>query len=158
MVLQILATVSLSTGFFSGYSQEVKPVDIPYTIIVEGTDSPIEQLSIICYNKYFNVEYLPVEFREKYELGDKAVYKGKILLEIFWVDTDNTGIDKIQLNSIRYIDKTIVIDYSVINSDSSNDEEVLAPFLIAQLPRSRHPVRFLVDGEEVGESTGVYVD
>ena len=63
----LLAGIIASGKVFS--QNGLKPIE--YKIIAEGTDSPIPELQIVCYNKYFNKDYLPADFRNKYNLDDK---------------------------------------------------------------------------------------
>ncbi|TXE15630.1 hypothetical protein ES692_15685 [Psychroserpens burtonensis] len=74
---------------------------VEFKIIAEGTDSPIPNLQMVCFNKYFNKGYLPSEFRAKYNLGNKKLYKRKILIEVFRSDNDKKELDKIELIGVK---------------------------------------------------------
>ena len=41
-------------SFNKVYSQRETFKDVEYNTIAEGTDSPIAELQIVCFNKYFN--------------------------------------------------------------------------------------------------------
>ena len=135
---------------------ELKPID--YKIIAEGIDSPIPELQIACFNKFFNKDYLSAEFRKKYNLDDKTLYKKKMLIEIFRTDKDKKGIDKIELIEISENDTEIVIRYNVVNSISENDNKQLSPFLIVQIPKSKKNIKFIANGIESGKGKEIYVD
>lgn len=87
-------------SFCESYGQEGNLNDVKYTIIAKGTDSPIPDLQIVCFNKYFNKDYLPSDFRKKYNLDEKRLYKKKMLVELFHSDTDGKGLDEIELIGI----------------------------------------------------------
>jgi hypothetical protein len=140
------------------HSQDQKFSLVPATIIAEGTDSPIPNLQIVCYNKYFNQDYLPSSFREKYNLNRKDLYKDKMLIEIFRSDKENKGFDKIELIGITDEEATLTINYRLANSDQGNDGETLAPFVIVQVPKSKKAIRFLVDGVEQGKASKTYIN
>ena len=131
---------------------------VEHKIIAEGTDSPIPALQIVCFNKYFNKDYLPADFRNKYNLEDKTLYKKKILIEIFQSDKNKKGIDKIDLVRISENDTELIIEYNVVNSDSNNDDKQLSPFLIIQVPKSKKKMKFIANGIELGKATDIYVD
>src|SRR5690606_22912784 len=121
--------------------------------------SPIGDLQIVCFNKYFNLDYLPKNFLKKYNLDDKTIYKKKMLIQIFRKDINNEGFDKIELKSIRENDNEFIIEYSVINSDKTNDDKYLAPFLIVQVPKSRKKdLKFINDGEKSENSKNLYIN
>ena len=135
---------------------ELKPVE--HKIIAEGTDSPIPELQIVCFNKYFNKDYLTAEFRKKYNLDDKKLYKKKMLIEIFQSDKNKKGLDKIDLIGISENDTELVIEYNVVNSESDNDDKQLSPFLIVQIPKSKKKMKFIANGIELGKAKDIYVD
>jgi hypothetical protein len=135
---------------------ELKPVE--HKIIAEGTDSPITELQIVCFNKYFNKDYLSAEFRKKYNLDDKTLYKKKMLIEIFQSDKNKKGLDKIDLIGISENDTELVIEYNGVNSESDNDDKQLSPFLIVQVPKSKKKMKFIANGTELGNATDIYVD
>lgn len=143
---------------FQVHSQEKQMSEVEYKTIAEGTDSPITELQIVCFNKFFNKDYLPVEFNEKYNLDEKTLYKKKMLIEIFHSDKDKKGLDKIELIGIRENSQKLVVEYNLVNSNMENDDEELAPFLIVQVPKSKKEVKFIVDGTVLGKATNLYVD
>ncbi|SLJ89762.1 hypothetical protein [Salegentibacter salarius] len=145
-------------SFCESYGQEGNLNDVEYTIIAKGTDSPIPDLQIVCFNKYFNKDYLPSDFRKKYNLDEKRLYKKKMLVELFHSDTDGKGLDEIELIGIQENDENLIVNYNVINSDTKNDEEKLSPFLIVQVPKSKKDIKFVVNGSELGKGTELYVD
>lgn len=155
-----IAFIFLSIGLIvSGkvFSQnELKPVD--YKIVAGGTDSPIPELQIVCFNKYFNKDYLSAEFQKKYNLDDKTLYKKKMLIEIFQSDKNKKGLDKIDLIGISENDNEVIIEYNVVNSQTDNDNKQLSPFLIVQVPKSKKKMKFIANGIELGKATDVYVD
>ena len=135
---------------------KLKPVE--HKIIAEGTDSPIPELQIVCFNKYFNKDYLTADFRQKYNLDDKKLYKKKMLIEIFQSDKNKKGLDKIDLIGITENDTELVIEYNVVNSESDNDDKQLSPFLIVQVPKSGKKMKLIANGIELGKATEIYVD
>lgn len=147
--------------FFSnhGFSQTNSYKEVEYKIVAEGTDSPIENLQIVCFNKFFNKDYLPSDFREKYNLDDKNLYKKQMLIEIFRANSIDNGLDKIHLKGIKESQDTLVVEYSFINSQKTNDDKKLNPFLIVQIPKSKKEVKFVVDGID-GNSrmSNIYID
>lgn len=147
-----------SITFHGIYSQDKNFKIIEYTVIAEGTDSPIPELQIVCFNKYFNKDYLPPDFRKKYNLDDKDLYKKQMLIELFHSDKDKKGFDKIELMNIKENDKEIVIEYNIINSNTENDDKQLSPFLIVQVPKSKKDIKFIFDGAALGKETKLYVD
>lgn len=145
------------TLFGKAYSQnELTPVD--YKIIAEGNDSNYPEFHVVCYNIYFNQDYLSPEFRNKYNLDDKALYKKKMLIEIFQTDKNKEGLDKINLIGISQNATELVIEYAFVNSDFDNDESQLSPFLIVQVPKSKKKVKFIANGHELGKPTDIYVE
>ncbi|MEM9364219.1 MAG: hypothetical protein AAGA43_16375 [Bacteroidota bacterium] len=146
--------------FLSGkvFSQVDTLNPFEYKIIAHGTDSPIPNLQIVCFNKYFNQDYLSANFRKKYNLDDKTLYKKKMLVQIFHSDKDKKGLDKIDLIRIKEDKKQLVIEYNVVNANLNNDDNQLSPFLIIQVPKSKKKIKFIADGVELGQGTEVYVD
>ncbi|TJY35990.1 hypothetical protein [Pontimicrobium aquaticum] len=140
------------------YSQSNIQNDVQFKMIAEGTDSPISELQIVCFNKYFNKDYLPDEFREKYNLNDKSLYKKKMLIEIFHSDKEKNGLDKIELIGIKESESTLEIKYNTINSNLKNDDKELSPFLIVQIPKSKKEIKFIVNGVELGKTSEAYID
>ncbi len=140
------------------YSQDEQLHNVAHATIAQGTDSPIEELQIVCFNKFFNKDYLPKEFQKKYNLDDTSLYKKKMLVEIFHSDKAKKGLDSIELVGIKENDNKLVIEYNLVNSNTENDEMQLAPFLIVQVPKSKKEVKFIVNGVELGKTSGVYVD
>lgn len=155
----LIFVLSLSLIFVSEtYGQEENLNDVEYTIIAQGTDSPIPDLQIVCFNKYFNKDYLPKDFRKKYNLDERGLYKKKMLVELFHSDPDAKGLDKIELLGIQENDENLVVNYKIVNLNPENDAEQLSPFLIVQVPRSKKEIKFIVNGVEQGEGTDLYVD
>ncbi|MGS2741933.1 hypothetical protein [Sinomicrobium sp. M5D2P17] len=140
------------------YAQDSLLKEVEYTIIAEGTDSPVPNLQIVCFNKFFNKDYLPADFREKYKLNEKGLYKKKMLIEAFHSDKDKNGLDDIELIGIKENKESLVVEYNLVNSNHENDDKALAPFLIVQVPKSQKQIRFIVDGKELGKGTKLYVD
>ncbi len=150
----VLVGLIMSGKVFS--QNELKPVE--YKVIAGGIDSPIPELQIVCFNKYFNKDYLPAEFRKKYNLDDRKLYKKKMLIEIFQSDKNKQGLDKIDLVGISENNTELVIEYNVVNSESENDNKQLTPFIIIQVPKSRKKMKFIANGIELGKPTDIYVD
>ena len=140
------------------YSQDENMTKAEYNIIAEGTDSPVADLQIVCFNKYFNLDYLPPDFRKKHNLDDKTLYKNKMLVQIFQSDKNKNGFDKIELIGIMENDKKLVVEYNLVNLNTLNDDKELAPFLIIQVPKSKKEIKFIANGIELGKKTEVYVD
>lgn len=152
----LLIAITLSIPF-GAISQNDKLTNVEYKVVAEGTDSPLKNFQVVCYNKYFNQEQLPVDFQIKYNLTDKILFKKKMLIEIFHSDTKNKGLDKIDFISIKESKNELFIAYNVVNSDKSNDNKPLAPFLIVQIPKSKKTIRFIVDGVELGKAKNLYI-
>ena len=155
-----LYNISLILGLITtlnAQSQDKNEKPIEYNIIAEGVDSPIPKLQIVCFNKFFNESYLPVYFRNKYKLNEKSLYKKKMLVEIFESRLDQ-GLDKIKLNGIKENDKEVIIDYDIINDDSSNDNKRLSPFVIIQIPKSKKTIKFIANGIPLEEDEKIYVN
>ncbi|WP_299255307.1 hypothetical protein [uncultured Lacinutrix sp.] len=155
-IVFIVLLIGLITSGKVFSQNELKPVE--HKIIAEGTDSPIPELQIICFNKYFNKDYLPADFLKKYNLDNKKLYKKKMLIEIFQSDKNKKGLDKIDLIGISENDTELVIEYNVVNSQSDNDDKQLSPFLIVQVPKSKKKMKLIANGIELGKATDVYVD
>ncbi len=145
-------------AFSKVYSQEEELKDVEYKAIAAGTDSPIAELQIVCFNKHFNRGYLPPYFREKYNLDDNRLYKKKMLIQIFHSDQNKNGFDKIELVGIKENDNTLVVEYNLVNSNTENDKNGLSPFLIVQVPKSKKEIKFIVDEIESDISTKLYLD
>lgn len=139
-------------------AQEEKYKEIDYTLIAEGADSPIPDLQIVCFNRFFNKDYLPKEFNKKYNLTDKNLFKKKMLVEIFYADEERTGLDKIEIASIKESNESIQIHYDLINENEDNDDQKLAPFIVVQIPKSKKDIKFIKNGESLGEGKKLYVD
>ncbi|MGK0322573.1 MAG: hypothetical protein ACJARX_000602 [Psychroserpens sp.] len=140
------------------FSQEENLKDVEFEIIAEGTDSPIPNLQIVCFNKYFNKDYLPSDFRKKYNLDVKKLYKRKMLIQVFHSDKNKKGLDKIELIGIKESDKKLVVTYNIINSNTENDDKIVSPFLILQITKSKKEIKFIVNGTKLGEGTEIYLD
>lgn len=158
-----IKTLIISVGlilisFCKIYGQEENLNNVEYTILAQGTDSPLPELQIVCFNKYFNKDYLPADFRRKYNLDEKGLYKKKMLVELFHSDTDAKGLDEIQLVGIQEDDKNLIVNYKVVNANPENDGEKLSPFLIVQVPKSKKDIKFIVNGATLGQGTDLYVD
>lgn len=156
ILLIILLIGCLGVG--KAFSQTAKETTVEYKIIAEGTDAPIAKLQVVCFNKYFNQDYLPADFLEKYKLNEKTLYKKKMLVEIFYTDTDKKGFDKIDLVSIKENGAELLIEYNIVNAQADNDDEQLSPFLIVQVPKLKRAVRFIENGIELGKTRRLYVD
>lgn len=145
-------------SFSKSYTQEKNLNEVEYSVIAQGTDSPLPDLQIVCFNKYFNKDYLPTDFRKRYGLDEKGLYKKKMLVELFHSDSEGKGLDKIELVGIQESDENLIVNYNLINSDTNNDHEKFSPFLIVQVPKSKKDIKFIVNGSELGAGTDLYVD
>ena len=155
----LIISLSLALLSFSeAYGQEENLNNVEYKIIAQGTDSPLPELQIVCFNKYFNKDYLPADFRKKYNLNEKGLYKKKMLVELFHTDTDAKGLDEIQLTGIQENDESLIVNYNLVNANTENDGEKLSPFLIVQVPKSKKDIKFIVNGATPGEGKDLYVD
>ncbi|MBK9254649.1 MAG: hypothetical protein IPM42_04110 [Saprospiraceae bacterium] len=143
---------------FCAWSQDLSMPKVEYAIVAEGQDAPIPDLHITCFNKYFNQDYLPADFRKRYNLDNKVLYKNKMLVEIFRNDISKKGFDKIELVQVKENKESFIIEYKLVNADFSNDEQSLSPFLIIQLPKSKKKVIFIADGVELSKAKEIYVD
>ncbi|WP_418500775.1 hypothetical protein [Flagellimonas sp.] len=163
MNLKKTSLALLSVAIFSlipseSFAQTENFTNLEYSVIASGIDSPLEDLHIVCYNKFFNKDYLSNEFRNKYNLNRKELFQKKMLIQIFRLDTEDKGLDKIELIGIVQDNDNIVVEYNVVNSDTSNDNESLAPFLILQVPKSKKNVKFVANGIELGNPNEIFVD
>ncbi len=143
---------------FEAISQNEKLTTVDYEVIAEGIDSPFKNFQVVCYNKYFNIDRLPIDFQEQYNLTDKKLFKKKMLIEIFYQDTENKGLDKIDLISIAENETEIFIEYNIVNSDKTSDQRSLAPFIVVQVPKTRKSIRFVADGVELGKTNDLYIN
>ncbi|WP_431161818.1 hypothetical protein [Flagellimonas beolgyonensis] len=154
----ILASLIIGLiSFGQIYSQE-NLNKVEYKIVAEGTDAPIPELKIVCLNKFFNKDYLPADFSKKYNLEDNTLYKKKMLVQIFQLDKDKNGLDKIELIGVNENDEKLLIEYNIVNSDKSNDDRQLTPFLIVQVPKSKKKITFIENGIELGKASKLYVE
>ncbi|GAP44007.1 hypothetical protein TBC1_112166 [Lentimicrobium saccharophilum] len=154
----LLITFGILFFSFDSFSQEQNFSNIEYSIIAEGNDSPFENYQIVCFNKYFNLEQLPTEFRDKYDLANPQLFKKKMLVQVFHIDTEKQGLDKFEINEIKESTSEIVFDYSLVNSDTENDSTIQAPFLIVQIPRNtKKRIRFIANGQELGKGKEMYI-
>jgi hypothetical protein len=142
---------------FDAFSQNDKQTNVEYKIIAEGTDSPFENYQVVCFNKYFNLEQLPVTFQTKYNLTNKTLFQKKMLVEIFHSDIERKGFDKINLVSIKTNENEILIEYNLVNSDKSNDDKLLSPFLIVQIPKEKKKIVYIIDGVKYGTTNDLYI-
>jgi hypothetical protein len=152
-----LVTFLISILPLKAMCQNDKLSNVEYKIIAEGTDSPLENCQVVCFNKYFNMEQLPLAFQTKYNLTDKILFQKKMLVEIFHSDTERKGYDKIDLVNIEENDTEISIEYNLVNSDKSNDEKLLSPFLIIQIPKEKKNIVYIIDGVKYGTTNNVYI-
>lgn len=155
----IIIFVGLNLFLFTktnAQAQDLKNVE--YTVIAEGIDSPLPELQIVCYNKYFNQDYLPADFRKKYNLDEKGLYKKKMLVELFHPDAGLKGLDKIEFLGIQENDETLIVNYKLVNSNPENDKEKISPFLIVQVPKTKKEIKFIANGMELGKGTELYAD
>ena len=81
-----------------------------------------------------------------------------MLVEIFRANTTNKGLDKIYLKGIKESQDTLLIEYNFINSDKTNDDKKLSPFLIVQIPKSKKEIKFVVDGVNNNSESEIYID
>lgn len=140
------------------YSQERKLNMVEFTVIAEGLDSPIEDLQIVCFNKHFNMAYLPAKFRQKYNLNRKELFKKNMLIELFHSSNDKNNYVKIELIGIRESNNSIIVEYNLIKSEKIEEEKISNPFLIIQVPKSKKAMKFIVDGVEFSKTTKLYTD
>ncbi|GAA4324758.1 hypothetical protein GCM10023115_41530 [Pontixanthobacter gangjinensis] len=145
-------------SFQSLSAQNEEYQEIEFKKIAEGVDSPIPDLQIVCFNKFFNKDYLPEKFSEKYGLTDRSLFKKKMLVEIFQSDQEGTGIDKIEIVKILEGKENIQIEYRLINENPNKDDQKLAPFIIVQIPKSKKKIQFIKDGSDLGQVQKAYVD
>jgi hypothetical protein len=154
----LLITFGILLFIFGSFSQEQNFSDIEYIIIAEGNDSPLENYQIVCFNKYFNLEQLPIEFKNKYDLANPQLFKKRMLIQVFHRDTEKQGLDKFEINEIKESQSDIVFDYSLVNSDTTNDSTIQSPFLIVQIPKDiKKRIRFIENGQELGKGQDMYI-
>jgi hypothetical protein len=154
--ITLILLLIISCNSISAQTENYK--DVEYTKIAEGIDSPIPDLQIVCFNKFFNKDYLPKQFTEKYKLTDKKLFKKKMLVEIFHSDSEGIGLDKIEIINIKEGDENIQIQYSLVNENKNNDDQKLAPFIVVQIPKSKKNINFIKNGADLGETKKTYVD
>ena len=135
--MKLILFISVVMTWANTIAQITAYTDVPYSIIAEGTDSPLQNAEVVCFNKYFNAEQLPAEFCAKYGLVDGRLFKKKVFVELFYSDTVRLGFDRFIINAITESATEIVVDYSLENADSTNDATLLSPFLVVQMPRKR---------------------
>ncbi len=83
----------------------------------------------------------------------------KMLVQLFYSDNNNQGLDKFEINEIKESPTEIIIDYSLVNSDVANDATVQSPFLIVQIPKNtKKRIRFFANGEELGQGKDIYIN
>ena len=51
----------------------------------------------------------------------------------------------------------IIVNYNIVNADSSNDATVQSPFIVVQIPKSKKIVRFIANGKELGKGQDLYI-
>lgn len=147
-LIVLLVTLVLCNN---GYSQNEKVKAVKYTIIAEGSNAPMPDLQIVCHNMSFNKQYLPDNFIKTYRLDRGSLYRNKMLIEIFHTEKEKYGFDKLELTKITEDAHAIKIEYKSVNSNKENDDKIVTPFLIVQVPKSKKPVKFFLDGIEVGK-------
>jgi hypothetical protein len=154
----LLITLSICFISFKLFSQETTYSETIYSVIAEGNDSPFENYQIVCLNKFFNLEKLSPKFRDKYDLANRQLFKKKMLVELFYIDKEKTGVDKFEINEIKESSTEIVFEYSLINSDNTNDSIIQSPFIVVQIPKStKKRIRFIADGKELGAGQELYI-
>lgn len=157
--IQFVCSIVILVIAAQGYAQVDESNKMDYRVIAEGTDSPISNLQTVCFNKYFNEAVLPEEFIRRYNLDIKSLYKKQMLIEIFKTVPDSSGIDKIEVVDVIDDGGTIIVSYNLLNSDSSNDEQHLAPFIIIQVPKLRkRGFKFIEDGVELAQPAKLFVN
>jgi len=154
----LLAFTLILITSFDAISQSDKQFNVDYKIIAEGTDSPFKNFQVVCFNKYFNLEQLPVAFQTKYNLTDKMLFQKNMLVEIFHSDTERKGLDKIDLVSIKENETELIIEYNLVNTDKSNDDKLLSPFLIIQIPKKKKNISYIIDGVRYGTTQNLYIN
>lgn len=158
MKIKIFLFLLLSISYQFAVAQNEEFQQIEFKKIAEGIDSPIPDLQIVCFNKFFNKDYLPKEFSEKYGLTEKDLFKKKMLVEIFLSDEENTGMDKVEIEKIMEGADSIQIYYNTMNEDASNDDQKLAPFVVVQIPKSKKEIEFIKNGLDSATARKTYVD
>ena len=153
-LLLVVAIIFFHSNLFS---QKQTYSNVDFTIVAEGNDSPFKDLQVVCYNKYFNLEQLPMDFQEKYNLTDRQLYKQKMLVQIFFSDTEKQGLDKIEIAEVKESSSEIIFSYNIVNSDSTNDSTVQSPFIVIQIPKSRKVIKFIANGKELGKGQELYI-
>jgi len=150
-------TICMFTNNLLAQEDNYMPID--YTVIAEGNDSPFQNLQIVCFNKYFNREQLPKAFKDKYDLANKQLFKKKMLVQLFYSDKDKIGLDKFEIREVKESSSDIIIDYHLVNSDSTNDSSIQSPFIVIQIPKNtKKQIRFFANGKELGKGQDLYID
>ncbi|WP_420577037.1 hypothetical protein [Ekhidna sp.] len=129
--------------------------NVEYSIIAQGNKSPLNDVAMVCFNKYFNLESLSEEFRQANNLDDKSLYKKKMLIEIF-LGERTRGADSIKLTKIAQNDNELIVAYETIDSDTSDFDN--RPYLIIQIPKIKKSIVLFENGKQRGGQRELYID
>jgi len=138
-------------------SAQIPGKQVPYTIVALGYNSPLNDVSVVCYNKYFNLGMLPEKFRSENNLTDKP-YKKMMLVQIF-LGERTKNVNHIQLNSLTETDTEIILEYETKVKESTENTAKQNPYLILQIPKSKKAVSFVENGIHRGTTgTKIYMN
>lgn len=147
----------LTTILFNAYDliAQENLTDIEYKIVAQGVNSPLNDVVMICYNKYFNLESLTNEFRRTNNLDDISLYKKKMIVEIF-LGERTIGADSIELTRIAQNNDELIIAYETIDSDTTNFSH--RPYLFIQIPKIKKKIVLFENGNQRGGQRKIYID
>lgn len=130
----------------------VEFVSKPFQVVAQGENPKKDNiLLLVCYNKYFNQKHFGFKFNSKNKL-DTINYTKNMLVEIFCPLEYN--ISELKVDEILENKDQIKIYFST----AKKSNEIIAPYIIVQTPRSRKKVSFFHNGKKIGlESQNIYV-
>lgn len=131
-------------------------VELDYEVVAKGFNAPLNDVFVVCYNKFYNLEMLSTSFRMKNNLEDKPVKK-KMLVEIFLGDRTKGAVD-IKLNRVAQNTQEIIVDYEIIYDESDAGSEHRNPYLIIQTVRSKKQFVLIENGQRRTAGQKLYFD
>jgi len=156
--MNTIGRLTLSTVFLfnlSTLTAQENLTDLEYKIIAQGTNSPLNDVATVCFNKYFNLESLTAEFRQANNLDDKTLYKKTMTVEIFLGERTN-GADSIKITKIAQNDTELIIAYETVDSDENDFSN--RPYIIVQLPKIKKSIVLFENGKQRGGQRELYID
>jgi len=133
---------------------QVPGKEVSYTIVAQGFNSPLNDVSVVCYNKYYNLDMLPEKFRSDNNLEDKP-YKKMMLIQIF-LGERTKDVNHIKITSLTETEAEITLEYDTAIEESTDTTAKQNPYIILQIQKSKKPVSFIENGVHRG-STGTRI-